>query len=88
MTGITKIQKERKDHLTKHGYTAEHDDQYTKEELLDAALFCITGDMSNAPVSWHDEFYRKVFRKCRVDQLAVAGALIAAEIDRLQRADA
>jgi hypothetical protein len=84
------------------GYSYAHDDEHTGGELLAAALVygrcamtSINGDSPHAaapvgpPTDW--PFEPEAFRpkwSAPIDCLIKAGALIAAEIDRLQRASA
>ena len=98
-TGIEKITDERQRQIEKEGWTPEHDEQHEEGELaLVAALYAtpipllqqITGRYGGPefadpwPDSWDDEWdKRKKHRKLR--RLVIAGALIAAEIDRIQR---
>jgi hypothetical protein len=51
---------------------------------LKAALFCVDQTRFEWPYHWTEDFRQKILAKSRVDQLKVAAALIAAEIDRLQ----
>jgi hypothetical protein len=82
-TGIELIAQERKEQVKKHGFTTQHDqDTHYEGELLAAANFAITYNDSILP-SGFEEFKSKMGYKNKVQRLAVAGALIAAEIDRL-----
>lgn len=82
-TGIELIAEERQEQIEKHGWDLRNDSDYKDEELLKAALFCIDQKRFEWPFGWIVNFRSKIIRKSRVDQLKVAGALIAAEIDRL-----
>ena len=84
-TGIELISEERQEQIEKHGWDLKHDELYTNEELLKAALFCINQKIFEWPFFWTMKFRTKICNKSRIDQLKVAGALIAAEIDRLQQ---
>ena len=89
MTGIELIAQERKEQLTKHGRTARHDDSHENEDLLKAAKYAIEPceqHFKEMELGWA-HFATKIDAKTPIDRLKVAGALIAAEIDRLQRAD-
>lgn len=86
-TGAKLIAKERKEQIEKHGYDSENDAYYYNGELIDAATRLIDGSrqMRNAPPNeWDEEIWQKMFDKPYKDRLIIAGALIAAEIDRLQ----
>ncbi len=78
--GTQLIAAERQRQMDKEGWTPEHDDQHRKSELLYAAEAYMFGDSDNWP--WDEESYKP---KNTIDDLIRAGALIAAEIDRLQR---
>lgn len=66
------------------GFNEFHDRKYKKGQLLKAAQFCITLNKSDYPKDWDDWFRDKLLKKEeRISQLADAGALIAAEIDRI-----
>ena len=77
------------------GYDASHDDQYAAGELAAAAACFALGstEVRDAKESgeacnlWPAEWPREILgENTRMRQLVVAGALIAAEIERLQRA--
>jgi len=97
-TGIELIAEERKRQVEKEGWTAEHDAQHVAGELSMAAacyahrasLFAIKGrDYATChrtfwPIGW--PWLRESWKpKTVLKDLIRAGALIAAEIDRLQR---
>ena len=85
-SGIEFIAAERQRQIDVEGWSAEHDDTHREGELaIEAALWATqdtaeetlrNGMCGNGP-------HRK--GKPRIKQLAIAGALIAAEIDRLHR---
>jgi len=96
--GVIAILKERERQETEEGWTAEHDDGHDDESMaLVAALYAAPfplyamekGDTyvqfeDPFPASWgkeHDKRYELERRRV----LVIAGALIAAEIDRLDR---
>ena len=84
-TGIELITKERNEQIEKHKWNENHDNCHIQEELVDCAMYAMTGNPAHYPVGW-DKYYRqKIFKKGRIHQLKGAGALIAAEIDRLIR---
>lgn len=95
MTGAELITAERATHAAR-GWTAENDDRQTLQQLIECAGLIIAG------VSWNGDYrpgtdyewpreraehVRKKYEADKVHRLAIAGALIAAEIDRLQRAE-
>lgn len=73
------------------GFTLTNDDQYVKNELLDAAIAYIVYNMYpeaaavHWPMSWSYAYWNP--SKYKKKNLAKAGALIAAEIDRLERVE-
>jgi len=94
-TGITSIAAERKRQVEKEGWTPEHDDRHTSGELAEAAhCYAATAvyhaqgwDMKRVPEylswPWDADLWKPSPDPIR--NLVKAGALIAAEIDRLQR---
>lgn len=101
MNGIELIAAERERQLKSEGWTAEHDDAHDNGELVMAArcyatephnrnchtysqTIGIRDEKVSVPVlwPWSWEWWKP---KDRISDLVRAGALIAAEIDRLQR---
>ena len=96
--GSIAIMRERERQETEEGWTPEHDNQHTDETLaLVAALYAtpyrlfskeITEDYVFFEDPWPTEWDTSWDKRGQVDrrrQLVIAGALIAAEIDRLDR---
>ena len=88
MTGVELITQERKEQIEKHKFDLSFDQDYGYGELLMAAQFCIFPKRKRL-WPWKDRaigsyFMKNIERKPRLEQLVVAAALIAAEIDRLQ----
>src|SRR5690554_1514673 len=96
-TGIELIAEERQRQIEKEGWTAEHDSEHKEGELANAAAYyAMTDDMiSFIDNAWGNDmhlhicpFDLKWLKRTpdnRIRELQKAGALIAAEIDRLQR---
>ena len=90
-TGIEIIADERKRQVEIEGRTPKHDDIHIYEELSMAAIcyampFSVRELRYALPVFWPFGFeYWKPSPLNRIKELAKAGALIAAEIDRIQR---
>jgi hypothetical protein len=100
-TGAERIADERQRQIDKEGYKAEHDDEHTDGSLAWAAVCYAapeavyvrrdwaTGIHFEDPWPWSDEYDKRASRKRatakRIRLLEMAGALIAAEIDRLLR---
>ena len=74
---------ERQEQIEKHGYTLEDDQNYTSGQLLLAARYCETLDHTDWPVGWNLTRRDKIALKPYKERLIIAGAFIAAEIDRL-----
>lgn len=86
MTGAELIFVERERQIVEEEWSAAHDEQHACSELLEAAC-CYAVDPilkgADAPESWpwSEEYWKP---KDQIRDLVRAGALIAAEIDRLQ----
>lgn len=84
-TGIELIAEERKEQIEKHEMDTVYDKNYNTEgQLIAAVKFILTGDKDYYPADWAEAFFRKINRKEDIEKLIIAGALIAAEIDRLK----
>lgn len=100
MTGVELIAVERQRQITEKGWTAEHDDGHADGSLLTAAIV-LADDVSGIVERWIesqgdaniDRWPWKLPARDKYDDnpirlLSIAGALLAAEIDRLQRLEA
>ena len=95
MTGVELIREERLRQITEEGWTAEHDDTHDKGEMVQAAVCYAYAECLQAlglkPENatnrqrwpWAFIWWKPSLDPVR--NLVKAGALIAAEIDRLQR---
>lgn len=93
MNGIERIEAERKRQIEQKGWTAEHDDEHTLGALaMNAAALAVWG--TDAVIRHSDSDKGEVYdpwglvkkhRGKEIRCLEIAGALIAAEIDRLLR---
>lgn len=87
-TGIELIAQERREQIEKHGRTIENDVSWNdNQQLPTAAMLLIDGGIKNemmCPTDWDNDIWLKMVRKTYKERLIIAGALIAAEIDRLQ----
>lgn len=92
MNGVELIAAERERQVNVEGWTAEHDDKHDAGSLVAAAVTYALEATFDGPLakgSWFQKFW--MFEdswykpKDKVQDLVKAGALIAAEIDRLQR---
>lgn len=83
MTGVELIAYERAWQV--RNWTPEHDDQHNQVELVTAAI-CYARAWAGDPVPPDWPFEASAWKpKGRIKNLVRAGALIAAEIDRLRR---
>lgn len=99
MTGVELIAKERQRQVEKEGWTDQHDDAHSEAELVAAArAYCWAAycevtfaankdDLKLPPNDWPVEWSREYWKPSNhpIRNLIKAGALIAAEIDRLIR---
>jgi hypothetical protein len=84
-TGIELITEERADQIRK-GWDAKHDDGHDIAELAMVASVVAANDTGvQCGPEMEDWGIIAKHQNNRIHQLAIAGALIAAEIDRLQR---
>lgn len=98
-TGAELIADERYRQIYKEGWSASHDDKHDESELAFAALVYCHPDPSAPFINKHWPFNNDWYKPApiffnpkksetvnmRIKELVKAGALIAAEIDRLQR---
>ena len=90
-TGAALIAAERRRQIEAEGWTPEHDAEHWDDDLARAAV-CYALPSSERPLHREDPprpwpWLRSAWKPCpddRVRELVKAGALIAAEIDRLQ----
>lgn len=89
--GVLEILAERLEQLEKHGKTTEYDLRFNStHQLTKAAKSLLWTWGESAPMSiegWDSELCNKMMKKPYRDRLVVAGALIAAEIDRIDAVD-
>lgn len=90
-TGIKLITAERERQISEEGWSLEHDDQHANAEMASAAR-CYLGHALGLEYGlprqwpWNREWWKPA--PSPISDLVKAGALIAAEIDRLQRREA
>lgn len=93
-TGIELMAEERQRHVRVEGYDAVHDDTHVDGSLADfASLIASTDVPDDGPraaiaLPWQydrAEYIKRKYADDRIRQLVIAGAVCAAEIDRLQR---
>lgn len=91
-TGIELIAQERKEQIGKHGISVEEDARMNAKGELAQAANTLTDYLIDSyedrllcnPWPWNNGAWKKICSKPYKERLVVAGALIAAEIDRLQ----
>lgn len=90
MTGIELIAAERQRQIAVEGWTPEHDDQHIMGEMAAAAMcYSLNARALDAPQYFIEEWWPWDMDQWKptdpLRNLVKAGALIAAEIDRLKR---
>lgn len=89
-TGIELISEERQKQIDKHGFTGEHhanNPQYYNQGQLTEAANTLTMRVIRScavPYNWDKKWFRNLCKRSYEERLIIAGALMAAEIDRLQ----
>lgn len=91
LSGVHRIEDERRRQQAEEGWTPEHDDTHVNGELANAAIAYLLHEKPRKNIKrtspplfwpWDGQYWKP---KDRIRNLERAGALIAAEIDRLQR---
>jgi len=80
--GALSILRERLRQSDVENWTPEHDDKYTEGQLIRAAMAYASGTILFWPEDWDKGWFKPTDE---IRNLEKAGALIAAEIDRLKR---
>ena len=92
-TGVELIAEERQKQIDKHGFTGEHHVKnpqwYDEFQLQDAAILLLSKEIhqrpeNEYPLNWERDWFLDLMRRNRMQRLVIAGALIAAELDRLK----
>ena len=87
-TGVELIAEERQKQINVHGFTPEHDDKFTGGQLKFLAQYLLFGNDCFLPKdTWSIDYIKSLHFLPFIEQLTIAGALIAAEIDRRIRSD-
>lgn len=97
-TGIELIADERQEQIEKHGRTIKKDvkNNYKMQLSFASSLLNAPDPMQFAnpinnygcPIGWDVEIWLKMLQKTYKERLVIAGALIAAEIDRIEYIEA
>ena len=90
-TGIELIAQERQEQIEKHGRTVESDIEINKAWQLSTAASVLANQFFKSPRqklnlmpdNWDDEICLKMCNKPYKERLIIAGALISAELDRI-----
>ena len=91
--GIQLISAERQKQIEKHGFTAEHHvnhpEWYDQNQLIYAANVLAKQETRTpwTPANWDQRWFNNLVERPHRDRLIIAGALIAAELDRLDLID-
>lgn len=90
-TGLELIATERQEQIEKHGKTTEKDvanNDYMQLSLGALMLLSVDYeegiDSASYPKGWDEEMCTKMIGKSYEERLVIAGALLCAELDRLQ----
>ena len=87
--GLQLIVDERLKQIDKHGFTAEHHFNnpqfYDKGQLIYASrlLSMLQIHLPMTPANWDQQWFNNLTERSHKQRLIIAGALIAAELDRL-----
>lgn len=82
--GVQLIDHERIKQIHYKKITIEDDYKLNADyQLVDAAIKLLKGGQHEPPEGWDSEIWNKMLVKSEQEKLVIAGALIAAEIDRL-----
>lgn len=87
LVGVIKIMEERKSQIYDHGFDNDHDRNVNGNgqlKLVVASLLANDSGMFVRQTNWHFDWFKKIKAKTEIEQLAICGAMIAAEIDRLE----
>ena len=87
--GAQQIVTERNEQFFKHGRTVDEDDKKNYDGQLTYAASVLLIDnpdreFMKPPKNWDEDYWKKLIHKQYKERLVIAGALIAAEIDRIQ----
>jgi hypothetical protein len=94
-SGIELISKERVKQISKHGFTGahhfNHPEWYEENQLIYAGQILLSKNIDSDrikkhnlfPKNWDKEWFHNLCNRSYQERLIIAGALIAAEIDRL-----
>jgi len=86
-TGIELISEEREKQILKHGFTGQHHalhpELYAENQLIEASVkIGAPVPYNQAPKGWDVKWFANLCERPYKERLVIAGALIAAELDR------
>lgn len=84
-TGVELIAEERARQVSEEGFDANHDAGYKGDELEEYAKFLLSGNPHYFPTGWDQKWMEKRFKRSHKENLIKAGALIAAQLDILNK---
>ncbi len=84
-TGVQLIADERLRQIKGEGFSEIKDDLHDNGQMEEYAKFLLSGNKFYFPVGWDPKWALKRFTRPHRENLIKAGALIAAELDRLNR---
>ncbi len=82
-TGIELIAAERQEQIEKHNRTIEYDVEMNNCQQLKNGAIALFSSPSLIPGGWDETLWEKMNGKAYKERLITAGALLAAEIDRI-----
>lgn len=83
--GTEEIKRERIEQIEKHGFSTYLDSRnYAYDELLQASFYCMYPDMFPWPDTMDVDYADRIKKKGIIERLSIAGAFIAAEIDKIK----
>lgn len=83
-TGIELIAQERSEQIEKHGRTIKSDvDNNSAFQLAKGAAALLRPSINAKPIGWDNKTWERMCSKPYKERMIIAGALIAAEIDRI-----
>jgi hypothetical protein len=90
LSGVELISQERQEHIVKHNRDVNFDQEVnSKGQLVYASVLLLNDGHDGAmgdegyPLNWNEDVWLKMSSKPYKERLVIAGALIAAEIDRI-----
>lgn len=94
-TGVELIMQERDKQIERYGFTAKHhvdnDEYYLDHQIAEAVIGLLSPEVHGAcpekvgaPEGWDADWFTRMMLKTERERLIIAGALLSAELDRVQ----